>query len=573
MTTEAKRLFWQFLKRYPGSVAVVVGASVFLNVILFAGTLYLLLVYDTVLPSRSLPTLFGLFGMLVVVYLFQAFFDAIRSSAMMALAQGIHRDLSPRVHHAATSRPLVAGRADGDGGQLLRDLDSVHSFISGSGPIALIDLPWVIVFLGVLTLLHVWLGVAALVGVLVMAGIAVYSSMRTREASRDLARTVAERSARVQAQLRMTESAVALGMRDRLLTKCAEMDENYRTIQGGLAGVVARFGGAGRVFRMFLQSLVLTVGAILVVDGKATAGIIIAASVLTGRALAPVDQAVANWRGLVAATSGWGRIVEALSAMPPAAARQTTLAAPSRSIEVKDLWVVPPGTGTAIVQGVRFTLEPGQVLAVVGPSAAGKTSLVKALLGIWKPARGEVRLDGARHDQWDADILGRSFGYVPQTVELVDGTIAENIARLDPEATSEAVVAAATKAGMHETILELPDGYDTRISGGGAELSAGQRQRIGLARALYGDPFLLVLDEANSNLDEAGDRALAEAIAAHGKRGGIAIMITHRPSALGPATHVAMLRAGKLADFGLRDEVLKRVLKQPVDIRGREAAA
>lgn len=573
MTTEAKQLFWQFLKRYRRSVAVVIGASLFLNVILFAGSLYLLLVYDTVLPSRSLPTLFGLFGMLLIVYLFQGFFDTIRSSAMMAIAQGVHRDLAPRVHHAATGRPLVAGRAEGDGRQLMRDLDNVHAFVSGSGPVALIDLPWVIVFLAVLTLLHVWLGVAALAGVVIMAAIAIVSSVRTREASGDLARTTAERGARLQAQLRMAESAVALGMRERLLARSAEMDERYRAIQGGLAGVVARFGGAGRVFRIFLQSMILTVGAILVIDSKASAGIIIAASVLTGRALAPVDQAVGNWRGLVAATGGWSRIVEAMSAMPPQTPRQTTLAAPSRSIEVKDLWVVAPGSSTAIVQGVRFALEPGQVLAVVGPSAAGKTSLVKALLGIWKPARGEVRLDGARHDQWDSDTLGKSFGYVPQVVELVDGTIAENIARLDPEATSEAVIAAATKAGMHETILAFPDGYDTRISGGGAELSAGQRQRIGLARALYGDPFLLVLDEASSNLDEAGDRALAEAIVAHGKRGGIAVMITHRPSALAPATHVAMLTAGKLVDFGPRDEVLKRVLKQPVDIRGREAAA
>ena len=573
MTTEAKQIFWQFLNRYWGSVMVVIGASVFLNVVLFAGSLYLLLVYDTVLPSRSLPTLFGLFGMLLIVYIFHAFFETIRSSAMLGIAQGIHRDVAPRVHQAATRRPLVAGRAAGDGGQLVRDLDSMHSFLAGNGPTALIDLPWVIVFLGVLTLLHFWLGLAALFGVLVMAAIATYSSMRTREASRDLARTTAERNGRLQAHLRMAEAAAALGMQERLLNKSAKMDESYRSIQGALAVVVTRFGGAGRVFRLFLQSLVLTVGAILVIDDKATAGVIIASSVLTGRALAPVDQAIANWRGLEAATSGWGRIVEALSALPPKASRQTTLDAPVRSIEVKDVWVAPPGTSTAVVKGVRFTLEPGQVLAVIGPSAAGKTTLIKALLGIWKPARGEVRLDGALHDHWDPEVLGKSFGYVPQAVELVEGTIAENIARLDPEATSEGVIAAATRAGMHDAILALPDGYDTQISGGGAEFSAGQRQRIGLARALYGEPFLLVLDEANSNLDEAGDRALAEAIAAHRERGGVAVMITHRPSALGPATHIAMLKDGRLADLGPRDEVLKRVLKQPVEIRGREAAA
>ena len=573
MTPEAKHLLWQLLKRYRGSMLVVIVASVFLNVVLFAGSLYLLLVYDTVLPSRSLPTLFGLFAMLLIVYLFQAFFEAIRSSAMMGIAQGIHKDVAPRVHQASMRQPLAASRASGDGGQLMRDLDNMYSFLVGNGPPALIDLPWVIVFLGVLTLLHLWLGIAALAGVLVIAGIAIYSSMRTQEASRDLAQTTTERNGRLQAQWRMAESAIALGMRERLLSKSTEMDESYRSIQNGLAVVVTRFGGAGRVFRLFLQSLVLTVGAILVIDDKATAGVIIASSVLTGRALAPVDQAIANWRGLVAATSGWGRITQALATLPTKATRQTTLDAPARKIEVKDVWVAPPGTSRAIIKGVSFTLEPGQVLAVIGPSAAGKTTLIKALLGIWKPARGEVRLDGALHDHWDPDVLGKSFGYVPQTVELVEDTIAQNIARLDPEATSEGIIAAAARAGIHETILALPDGYDTQISSGAAELSAGQRQRVGLARALYGEPFLLVLDEANSNLDEEGDQALAEAIAAHRKRGGVVVMITHRPSALGPATHIAMLRGGRLADFGPRDEVLKRVLKQPVDIRGREAAA
>ena len=573
MKPEAKRLFWQLLKRYRRPAAVALGASMLLNVLLFAGSLYLLLVYDAVLPSRSVPTLFGLFGMLVVVYLFHALFDAIRSSAMLSIADGVHRDLAPRVHHAGSNRPLRAGRGEGDGVQIVRDLDNVHSFVAGNGPLALIDLPWVVVFLAVLTLLHVWLGVAALFGVLVMAVIAIVSSIRTRDASHDLARTTAERSSRLQAELRLTEAAAALGMRERMLARSAEMDDRYRTIQGGLAAVVGRFGGAGRVFRIFLQSLILTVGALLVIDGEATAGIIIAASVLSGRALAPVDQAIGNWRGLVAASSGWRRIVDALVETPPPAPRQTTLEPPSQAIVLNDVWVVPPGSQTPVVQGVRLTVESGQVLAVIGPSAAGKTSLIKALLGIWKPARGEIRLDGALHDHWDSEALGAAFGYVPQTVELVDGTIAENIARLDPDATSEGVIAAATKAGLHETILALPDGYDTRVSGGGGELSAGQRQRIGLARALYGEPFLLVLDEANSNLDDAGDRALAEAVTGHRQRGGIVVMITHRPATLGPATHIALLTAGKLADYGPRDEVLKRVFKQVPDIRGREAAA
>lgn len=553
-----RQLLSLFLRRYRGSLWLVAGASILLNVLVFAGSLYMLLVYDSVLPSRSVPTLAGLFVMVVLVYLFQSLFEAIRAEALLSIANGVHDDLFGAVHHATVARSLKTGPDQGDGMQPIRDLDSIHAFLAGQGPIALIDLPWVIVFLVVLAALHWWLGLTALLGVIVLAGIAAWSTRATQAGSRDLAAVTGRRAAATMAELRMAEAAAAMGMQQRLVARTLDWEGRYVAAQSLLARTVARLGGAGRTFRIFLQSLILTVGALLVIDDKATGGVILASSVLSGRALAPVDLAIGNWRGLVAARGGWTRIVEAMGRYPRPPVRTVGLAAPARELAVRDVWLAPPGTTRMTVTGASFTLTAGDALAIIGPSAAGKTSLVKAVLGIWQPARGDVRLDGATHDQWDADVLGRSIGYVPQAVELVEGTIGANIARFDPDATSEAVIAAAQAAGMHEAILALPDGYDTPVSAGAPELSAGQRQRIGLARALYGDPFLVVLDEANSNLDAAGDAALARAVAQVRARGGVVIMITHRPATLGPVSHVAIMNAGRITDLGPRDEVMAR---------------
>jgi ATP-binding cassette subfamily C protein len=549
-----------FLRRYRGNLALVAVASLLLNVLVFAGSGYMMLVYDSVLPSRSIPTLVGLFAMLVLIYVFQAVFEAIRAEALLGVANGVHDDLFGAVHYATVSRPLRAGADKGDGLQFARDLDSVHTFLAGAGPIALIDLPWVIMFLVVLAALHWWLGLTALAGVLVMAVLALLSNRRTQVASRELAMITGQRSAATLSEIRFAESAFAMGMQDRLVARTSGWEGQFIAAQSALARTVSRLGGASRTFRMLLQSIILTVGALLVIDDKASGGVILASSVLSGRALAPVDSAIANWKGLVAARSGWGRIVQAVTTFRRPAERQVTLDRPRGELVLRDVWIAPPGTQRFTVQGVSLTLQPGQALAVIGPSAAGKTSLVRGILGIWKPQRGEVRLDGATADQWDAEALGSAFGYVPQTVDLIDGTVGQNIARFDPAATSEAVIAAARAASLHEAILALPDGYDTPVSAGGSELSAGQRQRVGLARALYGSPHLLVLDEANSNLDAVGDAALNRAVLDMRQRGGIVIMITHRPATLGPITHMAVMQNGRLTDFGERDAVMQRTL-------------
>jgi ATP-binding cassette subfamily C protein PrsD len=552
-------VYSRFIRRYRSPLWVAAICSVLLNVLTFAGSIYMMLVYDSVLPSRSLPTLAGLFVMLLLVYLFQALFDAIRAEAMLSVANGVRGDLAHAVHHATVSRALRAGRVEGDGMQPLRDLDQIHAFLASPGPLAMFDVPWVIMFLIVLAALHWALGLAALIGAIILAVIATFSARASRSGTMELTRVTGQRSAAVLAQIRAAEPARAMAMQDRLIGRSLAWDGEFTRVQSSLSRTVARFGGASRTFRIFLQSIILTVGALLVIDGQATGGVILASSVLSGRALAPVDQAIANWRGFASARAGWARLVEAISVHHRPPPRSVTLAPPAGEITARDLWIAPPGSPTPVLGNVNFTLKPGDALAVIGPSASGKTSLAKAMLGIWPPTRGEIRLDGATHDQWDPAALGASFGYVPQSVELLDGTLGENIARFDTEASSDAIIAAATTAGLHGLILSMPDGYDTRVTAGGVELSAGQRQRLGLARALYGDPFLIVLDEANSNLDAAGDAALATAIEQVRARKGIVVMITHRPAALGPMSHIAVLRGGRLADFGERDEVLARL--------------
>lgn len=552
-----RELSRRFLERYRRHVWIVVIASVIINLLVFAGSVYMLLVYDSVIPSRSLPTLFGLFVMLAIIYLVQGGLELIRSEAMLSIANGVHEDLMEPVHHAAVTRTLQTQR-ESSALQLLRDLDQVHTFLTSTGPLAIIDLPWVVFFLLVLAALHWSLGLTALLGSLVLALIAWRTGQRTGVGTRELAEVTTRRITANQTEFRFAEAALAMGMRERLLKRARAWDEAFLTNQAFLSRTVARFGGVGRLFRLFLQSTMLTVGAMLVLDGKASGGIILAASVLSGRALAPVDMALANARSYSAARAGWKRLVEAIVMHPQPEQKSVALSAPGSNVSLQDIWVVPPGSQTPAVAGVSFRLERGNALAIIGPSAAGKSSLARALLGVWPTARGEIRLDGATHAQWDGEVLGQSFGYVPQAIELLEGSIGDNISRFDPDADSQAVIEAAREAGMHEIILGLPQGYDTPLSPGGNELSAGQRQRIALARALYGKPFIVALDEPNSNLDAAGDLALAQAIGRVRERGGIVVMVTHRPATLGPVSHVAILQAGKLVDFGERDEVLQR---------------
>lgn len=553
---------WQRYKKYG---AVVIWASILLNLIVFSGSVYMMLVYDSVIPSHSVPTLLGLFLMLIVLYGFQAVFEFVRGEAMLGIANGIHAEVYSDLHYATSAAARNGIARNSDGLQLIRDFDQLHGFLIGPAPLAIMDLPWVVLFLLVLTSLHWALGVTALGGTLAMIALAIYSNRQTARGSANLHAVLGARSAATLQEIRFSDAAAALGMQPALLERSAAFEKDYISSQSVLSRVLLRLGSASKISRMLLQSLLLTVGALLVISGKASGGVILASSVLSGRALAPIDTLIGNWRVVTTAKAGWGRLCEALTAFQPPAPRTTKLPRPAGEVELRDVWLTPPGNPTPVVSGVTLTLKPGQAIAVIGASAAGKSSLAKALAGIWMPARGELRVGGATYDQWDHAVFGKAIGYVPQTVDLLDGTVSENIARFEPGATAADIIRAATEAGIHETILSLPNGYDTFLSSNGGELSIGQRQRLSLARALYGDPFMLILDEANSNLDAAGDAALAATIETVKARSGIVIMITHRPSTLAPATHVAVMDSGRVVEFGQRDEVLSKLgLAKPI---------
>ena len=369
---------------------------------------------------------------------------------------------------------------------------------------------------------------------------------------------IAQRNALAEASRRNAEVLQAMGMRGRLAARWAEANDSYMTTQRRAADVAGGFGSASKVLRMVLQSAVLGVGGYLVIQQEASAGIIIAGAILTSRALAPVELTIAHWKGLVAARQSWKRLQQHWAQLP-AEQEKTPLPPPRKALAVEAVSVAPPGEQHVVVQEASFALKPGQGVGIVGPSASGKSSLVRAIVGVWVSVRGKVRLDGAALEQWSSEALGRHIGYLPQDVELFAGTVAQNIARFEPAPDAEAMIAAAGAAGVNEMVLRLPNGYDTQIGEGGAALSAGQRQRIALARALYRDPFLVVLDEPNSNLDADGDQALTQAILGVRARGGIVIVVAHRTSALAGVDQLIVMAEGRVQAFGPKDALLAKM--------------
>src|SRR5262245_36284255 len=545
-------------RRAFGSVALFSGM---VNLLMLAGPLYMLQVYDRVLSSRSVPTLVALSLFLVGAYAFQGALDLIRSRVVVRAAAALDRRLAVTVH-GAVIRLAIATRQAGETPQPVRDLDQIRTFLTSAGPIAIVDLPWVPVFLTICFLIHPWLGLAATVGGVVLFAMTLLTERASRTPARVAAQDAGRRSIMMEAQRRSGETIIAMGMAGALAQRWAGINNRYIAATGRLSDVAGSLGSVSKVLRLLLQSVILGLGAFLVLRQELTAGAMVAASIMMGRALAPIETAIANWRAFVAARQSIGRLSEALARAAPTRAT-TTLPRPARSLDVEQVTVVAPGGNTPIVAGVRFGLKSGEVLGIIGPSGAGKSSLVRTLVGVWRPAKGSVRLDGATLDHWDGELRGRHIGFVAQAVELFDGTISENIARMAVAADADAVLRAARAAGAHEMILRLPAGYDTRIGEGGAMLSGGQRQRIALARALHGDPFLVVLDEPNSNLDNEGDAALHQAILGLKSRGAIVVLIAHRPSVLGVCDRILVLANGGQQDFGPRDEILRKIVRRP----------
>lgn len=546
------------LKACRGAFAVVGLFTGVINILMLTGSLFMLQVYDRVLPSRSVPTLVALLILVAALYAFQGVLDTLRVRMLVRIGRALDDQIGIQVYQAIARLPLKTQNR-GDGLQPMRDLDQVRSFLSSTGPTALFDLPWMPLYLAVCFAFHVWIGVTALAGAIILVGLTLLTEFLTRAPAKASSGAASGRVSLAEASRRNAEVLQAMGMVGRVSVLWRAANTKYMDAQQKTSDVAGGLGSASRVLRMLLQSCVLAVGAYLVINQEATAGIIIASSILVSRALAPVELSIANWKTFQAARQSWRKLSDLVSLWPEQSG-QLQLPTPCGTLSIESLTLTPPGLPKAVVQDISFRLSAGQGLGVIGPSAAGKSSLARGIVGVWQPARGKVRLDGAALDQWTPEALGPSIGYLPQDVELFDGTVAQNIARFEADAKSEEIVAAARNAGVHDLVVRLPDGYETKVGEGGAALSAGQRQRIALARALYGDPFLLVLDEPNSNLDTEGDEALARAIGAARNRGAIVIVIAHRPSALQNVDMVLAMANGRQQAFGPKDEVLRKIL-------------
>ncbi|SDB51080.1 type I secretion system permease/ATPase [Bauldia litoralis] len=550
-------------------VGIVIFSGI-MNILTLTGPLFMLQVYDRVVPSQSIPTLLALGAIVALLYAALGFFDQIRARILVRIGAYLDEVVHPKVFKAVVTMPL-RNALPGDGLQPLRDLDQIRTFVSSGGPAAFADMPFLPIQVTICFLIDPLIGYAVIVGAVVIFCLTLATDMSVRAASLEAADKGGQRFAVIEAGRRNAEVLRSLGMAGRLADRWGEVNRSYEASHLRVLERSGAFAGASKVFRMMFQSGLLGLGAYLVIEHGASFGIIIAASILGARALQPIEQLVANWRGFVGSRQAWHRL-NRLLAQFPTTEEPMALPRPTGTLAVENLAVVPPGSSRPSVVDVSFNLRAGNALGVIGPSGAGKSSLVRVIIGAWAPARGRVRLDGAALEQWHPDILGQHIGYLPQDVELFAGTIAENISRFEPDADPALIVEAAKAAGVHDLVLHLPDGYTTDIGENGSSLSAGQRQRVALARALYRDPFLVVLDEPNSNLDAEGDAALSRAIMSVRKRGGIAVVVAHRPSALEAVDMALAMVNGGMAAFGEKEEVLRKVLKPsaPPSIQDRQ---
>lgn len=532
-----------------------------INLLALTGSLFMLQVYDRVLSSRSVPTLVALTVIAGVLYLFQGVLDVIRSRLLVRMGSNLEERLGARVHSVLLRLPLVLANR-GEGQDPTRDLDTMRNFLTGQGPTALLDLPWMPIYLTFVFMLHPLLGWLATAGALVLIGLTFATDRLSREPTRAAAVQAGKRQSLANADRRNAEVIRAMGFSGRMTMRWLAADARHLSALQDASDVTGGLSAVSRMFRGLLQSAMLALGAWLTIKGEVSGGVIIASSITSSRALAPIDAAIANWRSFLAARQSRDRLQTLLNNLPAEPAPMA-LPAPRHHLSIETLYAGPPGASKPLIHNISLKLDAGDGLGIVGESAAGKSTLVRALVGVWPTLKGAVRLDGAAFDQWDSEQLGRHIGYLPQDIELFDGTVAENIARFDDNADPAAIIAAAEAAGVNAMILQLPDGYQTRIGVDGMALSGGQRQRVALARALYGDPFLVVLDEPNSNLDADGEAALTRAIHGIRRRGGIVIVVAHRPSALAAIDLVAVMAGGALQAFGPKDEVLNKTLRQP----------
>jgi len=559
------------LLRYRRLFGVLALFSGVINLLMLVPSIYMMQVFDRVLTSRNETTLLMLSLILLGFFALGCALEWVRGQVMIKMSAGLDTQLGERVFDAAFERSLKEHSANP--AQVLSDLNSIRQFVTGPALIAIFDAPWLPIYVIATFLFHPWLGVFTVIGSLILAGLAVCNELTTRKSMSEANRLSVASSSYVNSTLQNAEVIQAMGMLTPLRRRWYNVQQRVITEQGEASDRSSRIAALSRFVRMTWQSLALGLGAILVIENQISAGVMIAVSVLLGRAMAPAEALIGSWKQMGNAKSSYERLNRLLTEFPKAALRMP-LPPPTGALSIDRLVIVPPGMHKPAINGVTISLAKGEVLAIIGPSASGKSSLARAMVGIWTARQGSVRLDSAEVSQWSREALGPYLGYLPQDIELFDGSIAENIARFG-EVDSAKVIEAAQLAGINEMILHFPNGYDTLLGTGGLGLSGGQKQRIGLARALYGRPALVVLDEPNSNLDDAGEAALVQAVRKLKADGCTVVLVTHRPSILGAVDKLLFLKDGVQTLFGPRDQVLKTLLPpappKVVEPRNQEA--
>ena len=556
------------LKACKGSFLSVGFFSLFVNALMLAPTFYMIQVSGRVVPSSSTSTLIMLTLILTIMMLTLGSLEWVRSRIMVRISNRLDALLSRDIYRASFKKALSTGGMDASA-QSLNDLTSLRQFLTGNGLFAFFDAPWLPIYTAVMFLFHPWFGWMTVGSAVVLVVLAFLNHRYTGKALTEANQQSVRATLQTTKNLRNAEVIESMGMLDTLMTRWAVYQRRVLVLQSQASDKGGIITSISKTFRTWAQSIMLALGAYLVITHEINPGLLMAGSLLLGRALSPIDQMISSWKGFVAARVQYGRLndtLEKLNAEP----QRMALPDPEGHIQVENLVIAPPGAKAAVIRNMSFVTPAGSIVGIVGPSAAGKSTLARALLGIWPPQHGTVRLDGADIAAWDKQKLGPHLGYLPQDIELFEGTISDNVARfgkIDPEK----VVLAARVAGVHEMILQLPDGYDTVIGSEGINLSGGQRQRIGLARAIYGSPRLIVLDEPNSNLDDVGEKALAVALQKIKETGATVFIISHRPSILSRLDRIMVMNAGTITMYGARDHVIAELAQQQAKAQQRVA--
>jgi len=533
--------------------------SLFINLLMLFPSIYMMQVYDRVLGSSSTSTLLMLTLLAVVLFAMLGALEWVRSQILIRVSARFDVLLNERLYRVLFRQSLVSGGKTS--AQPLGDLLVLRQFLTGNGLFAFFDAPWLPVYIGLLFLFHYTFGLVAIISAVLLILLAIWNERATHDDLEQANRVSVESSNITARNLRNAEVVHALGMLPDLMSRWKDKQQRLIMLQATASEKAGLIAALSKTYRLTVQSLVLGLGAWLAIDKQISPGVMIGGSILLGRALAPIDLMIGSWKQFLSARTAYERL-NTLLAQFPAEAERMPLPAPKGALRAEQAVVVPPGSKVAVLKGLNFTIDTGTFVALIGASASGKSTLARALLGIWPVAGGAIRLDGADVTQFDRSMIGTHIGYLPQDVELFDGSIADNISRFG-ELDANKVVVAAQAAGVHDMILHLPQGYDTEIGSTGGALSAGQRQRIGLARALYGEPVLVVLDEPNSNLDDQGEQALALALSGLKQRGCTVIVITHRVGILGLVDRIMVLNEGLLVLDGPRDEILAKLNQRP----------